>query len=293
MNDWTPKKEIQLKSWLTTCETYSIIHEELANNYSSINKYLLIPSIILSAVSSVISGIKVSNNEDNMLNIITLVLSGLVTALITFSQNMKAEQKCETNKTLSKSYKMIYITIETELCYDPEARINANDFIKNIADQLKTLMQNSEHASALALKKIRNTKVEINTGSAMPAKLKHVVELAKNSQANNDEIKNTDTRIPINTDTRIPINTDTRIPINTDKRIPINTNISESVNLDNNTNRDSIVRGNLAQMRARSTIINNNTVINNKTLPNFELVFPTISEDRASYNLDRFADGGE
>ena len=277
MNDWTPKKEIQLKSWLTTCETYSIIHEELANNYSSINKYLLIPSIILSAVSSVISGIKVSNNEDNMLNIITLVLSGLVTALITFSQNMKAEQKCETNKTLSKSYKMIYITIETELCYDPESRINANDFIKNIADQLKTLMQNSEHASALALKKLRNTKVEINTGSAMPAKLKHVVELAKNSQVNNDEIKNTDTRIPINTDTRIPINT----------------NISESVNLDNNTNRDSIVRGNLAQMRARSTIINNNTVINNKTLPNFELVFPTISEDRASYNLDRFADGGE
>jgi hypothetical protein len=165
MNDWNNILELKLKKWALLCDEYSLIHEYQVHHYTKQNKYLFVPTIILSSLSTVVSGISTGSSINNlihdynyMLSIIALVLSGISTAIITYTQTIKPEQKIATHKSLSKTYKLINYKIETELALNRKDRINGLVFIKDISQQLQDLIENSDTASLLVLNKIKLNK---------------------------------------------------------------------------------------------------------------------------------------
>jgi hypothetical protein len=116
-------------------------------------------------LSTIISGVSTGSNINHniqfyWLSIATLVLSGASTALITYTQTTKPEQKAAIHKSLSKTYKLIYYKIETELSLNINDRVNGLTFIKDISEQLQDLIQNSESASLSALNHLNITKIE-------------------------------------------------------------------------------------------------------------------------------------
>ena len=201
-NDWNNIIELKLNKWALLCNEYSLIHEQQSIYYSAQNKRLFIPSIILSSLSTIISGVSTGSNINNniqfyWLSIATLILSGASTALITYTQTTKPEQKAAIHKSLSKTYKLIYYKIETELSLNINDRVNGLTFIKDISEQLQDLIQNSESASLSALNHLNITKIE----SGAP-----VVPLAPMAQQDSDiHIKINDEPLSIHIDNNTPI----------------------------------------------------------------------------------------
>lgn len=134
-NNWNISKDNQMIIWKDICHEYSKIHDTHAEKYGKYAKIIKISSISFVATSGILSGINTYYGVQ-FLSIFALILAGVSTGLLSYSQNMQIDQKAVLHNNYSKKYKQLSLKIDKELAQEYHDRINGVDFIKFISTEL-------------------------------------------------------------------------------------------------------------------------------------------------------------
>jgi|LakMenEpi03Aug12_release.lakeMendotaPanAssembly.Ray.scaffolds.fasta_scaffold192293_3 hypothetical protein len=121
--------------WKDICHEYSGIHDARAEKYERYAKQISAIIISFVAASGILSGINTYYGVQ-FLTIGSLILAGLSTGLLSYSQKAQYEYKSLSHNNYSKKYKQLSMKIDKELAQEYHDRINGIDFIKFISAEL-------------------------------------------------------------------------------------------------------------------------------------------------------------
>ena len=179
MSSWNKYMENVLKKWSSTAKTYSIMHSISAQYYSTWNKRLGIPVILLGAIaSSSIFTTSSTNDVGNMWSYINGALVLLATGLTGISNFLGVTEKQAKHTSASFKYTNISMNIDTVLSFP---RVNREEDPRQFIKEIKmSILEVREHSPDLPTwvvfsyinkldKSLINTKTRVNrnTGSRL------------------------------------------------------------------------------------------------------------------------------
>lgn len=123
---------------------YSWLHTQSQKRYSALNNYIAIPTIVLSTVAGTASiGSQTLFNDPAASSIGIGVLSLTVGVLNTLASHFGWASLKESHRMTSSSYSKIHRFIMIELSLPRSERMEAQDMLKVVRDQLDRLHENS------------------------------------------------------------------------------------------------------------------------------------------------------
>ena len=148
MTTWNKYMENILKKWSSTAKTYSIMHSISAQYYSTWNKRLGIPAVVLgAAASSSIFTTSSKNDADNIWAYINGCLVLLATGLTGVSKFLGVTEKQVKHTSASFKYTNISMNIDTVLSFP---RRNREEDPRQFINEIKmAILEVREHSPDL------------------------------------------------------------------------------------------------------------------------------------------------
>lgn len=141
-NSWTPRKEETSLRWQRDFKMKKDLHKQVESYYSRLNQILSIPSILITAITSV--GIFATLGIEDKTPII--ILAGILNIIALFLQGVNEFYDPKTlshsHENTAKQYFNLYLTIDEQLTQDYFDRDNGRDFIKAIRAQSTDIVMN-------------------------------------------------------------------------------------------------------------------------------------------------------
>ena len=123
---------------------YSWLHTQSQKRYTTMNNYITIPTIVLSTVAGTASiGSQTLFNDPAASSIGIGVMSLTVSVLNTLASHFGWAALKESHRMTSSSYSKIHRFIMIELSLPRDERMEAQDMLKVVRDQLDRLHENS------------------------------------------------------------------------------------------------------------------------------------------------------
>ena len=133
-NTWNSSQEELLKAISERSNCMRWLHMQCSYYFDSMNFYLTIPNIVLSAVNGGFTMSLTSVFPDVATQHIATTIIGLISifsaVLTTLNQYIKSQQLMETHRTASISYGKLNRNINNELALRRDQRSNALEFLK-------------------------------------------------------------------------------------------------------------------------------------------------------------------
>ena len=135
---------------------YSWLHTQSQKRYTTMNNYITIPTIILSTVAGTASiGSQALFNDPAASSVGIGVLSLTVSVLNTLASHFGWAALKESHRMTSSSYSKIHRFIMIELSLPRTERMEAQDMLKVVRDQLDRLHENSPQVPDQIIQKFR------------------------------------------------------------------------------------------------------------------------------------------
>lgn len=140
---WTSKKENLLKFWQEECRIYTWLHDQNSLYYTRLDKYLSVPALLISAVTStaIFTNLNLENNQ------IVLIIIGSFLVVGTFLQSLRdflnTHDLIHKHLNASKIYLSIANDIEEQLSQDVDEREKSKTFIHKIKIRKNDVIRNS------------------------------------------------------------------------------------------------------------------------------------------------------
>lgn len=123
---------------------YSWLHTQAQKRYTNLNNYIAIPTIVLSTVAGTASiGSQALFNDPAASSVGIGMLSLTVSVLNTLASHFGWSTRKESHRMTSSAYSKIHRFIMIELSLPRQERIQAQDMLKVVRDQLDRLHENS------------------------------------------------------------------------------------------------------------------------------------------------------
>jgi len=123
---------------------YSWLHTHSQKRYTNLNNYIAIPTIVLSTIAGTASiGSQALFNDPAASSVGIGILSLTVSVLNTLSSHFGWSSRKESHRMTSSSYSKIHRFIMIELSLPRSERMEAQDMLKVVRDQLDRLHENS------------------------------------------------------------------------------------------------------------------------------------------------------
>lgn len=231
INNWSDKKENILKFWREECQIYNYLYNQNVEYYQSLDKWLGIIAIMLSAITgtTLVNQGNNSSPESASRNHIILLIFGMISMVNTFIQSLRQfldiPNKLNSNHNAAKQNSCIAMDIDEQLILSKSDRIDGKEFMKNIKlrknelvkngplilkrqwHKFRKKIENGEPVSFLSKSFMNNyLKHTVNISGAMDIKLLEsasnhssdnhsISSLDANNNANNSNITNNDSNI--------------------------------------------------------------------------------------------------
>lgn len=169
--DWSIENEDICASIALECQILYMAHTEAYRNYKSYSLFFLFPTICISAVSGGLSFSESFNSSETN----KLILGGFSIFLAILNSLFKILNinDLETQHFyLSKMWYMLYEQIRLELARSPDERVKCLDFIKDINDIKKQLLEKNIILNPSIIKKYKNKYKK--SGFDLPLALNHL-----------------------------------------------------------------------------------------------------------------------
>jgi hypothetical protein len=158
-NKWSLKKEKLLKYWQEECRLYVWLHNQNSQYYSRLDKYISIPSILITAVSGTTLVSTTNLNETD--NLVYSVIMGICLIIGTFLQSVRDfynfKGMSNDNENCGKLYQSIVIDIDEQLNQEYEDRECGNIFLKKIKISRNDIIKNSPQINNRIWKKLKKS----------------------------------------------------------------------------------------------------------------------------------------
>jgi len=123
---------------------YSWLHTQSQKRYTNLNNYIAIPTIVLSTIAGTASiGSQALFNDPAASSVGIGVLSLTVSVLNTLASHFGWSSRKESHRMTSSAYSKIHRFIMIELSLPRSERMEAQDMLKVVRDQLDRLHENS------------------------------------------------------------------------------------------------------------------------------------------------------
>lgn len=123
---------------------YSWLHTQSQKRYATLNNYIAIPTIVLSTVAGTASiGSQTLFNDPGASSIGIGVMSLTVSVLNTLASHFGWSSRKESHRMTSSSYSKVHRFIMIELSLPRKERMEAQDMLKVVRDQLDRLQETS------------------------------------------------------------------------------------------------------------------------------------------------------
>jgi hypothetical protein len=143
MSTWNEFTESLLRRWSKRCHTYSLLHSLSADYFSSWNKRLGIPLVVLGGATS--SSIFASSQDSN--HIMTYINGSLVflmTGLIGVSKFLSLDENQVKHQSASFKYLSIVMNIDTILTFPrSERQYESQEFVSMMKSSILEVRENS------------------------------------------------------------------------------------------------------------------------------------------------------
>jgi hypothetical protein len=161
INNWSSKKESVLNNWCFESELYIWLHNYNAEYYEKLDKFLSIPAIIISAITS--TALFSSLGLDD--NTIVIIVFGVLLIIGVFLQSsrdyLKITELIHKNRNSSKLYQIISHDIEEQLNEERDEREDGTKFLQKIKTKINNIIMNSPPITHKSWKKLQSS---INRG---------------------------------------------------------------------------------------------------------------------------------
>ena len=160
-NNWSLKKEETLNNWCFESELYIWLHNYNAEYYERLDKFLSIPAIIISAITStaLFSSLGLEDNS------IVIIIFGILLIIGVFLQSsrdyLKVSELIHQNRNSSKLYQIISNDIEEQLNEEENEREDGTKFLQKIKNKINNIILNSPPITHKSWKKLQ---ISINRG---------------------------------------------------------------------------------------------------------------------------------
>ncbi len=142
-NSWTRQKEEKSREYQEDFEMYRYLHNQVVSSNNILNQVLSIPSILITAITSVslFATLGIENQTPviivvGILNIITLFLQGV-------NEFYDPKTIAHKHQNIAKEYTILYNDIDEQLTQEPMERENGRDFIKKVRTRSNDLIKNA------------------------------------------------------------------------------------------------------------------------------------------------------
>lgn len=123
---------------------YSWLHTQSQKRYANLNNYIAIPTIVLSTIAGTASiGSQTLFNDPTASSVGIGVLSLTVSVLNTLASHFGWAKRTESHRMTSSSYSKVHRFIMIELSLPRKERMEAQDMLKVVRDQLDRLQETS------------------------------------------------------------------------------------------------------------------------------------------------------
>ena len=136
-NGWTKDKEKKLNQWKLKCKAYGWAHSRESESYESNSKWLNRPTIVLTAVVSVLSTIGAISESKNVYLIISATVNGLAAILASIMESSQPSKKSAVHADIAGKYEKISMSIEEQLTQSIKDRVNGTEYLKLINDKMQ------------------------------------------------------------------------------------------------------------------------------------------------------------
>jgi hypothetical protein len=148
INNWSDKKENILKFWREECQIYNYLYNQNVEYYQSLDKWLGIVAIMLSAITgtTLVNQGNNSSPESASRNHIILLIFGMISMVNTFIQSLRQfldiPNKLNSNHNAAKQNSCIAMDIDEQLILSKCDRMDGKEFMKNIKLRKNELVKN-------------------------------------------------------------------------------------------------------------------------------------------------------
>ena len=160
--NWTKKKETILKNWSFEAELYVWLHNYNADYYYRLDKFLSIPSIIISAITSTALFSSIGMDDNTVVIVIFAILLIIGVFLQSTRDFLNVHQLSVQNRHTAKIYQVISNDIEEQLNQEVEERENGRKFIQKMKNKINDIIMNSPPITNKSWKRLQSN---INKGN--------------------------------------------------------------------------------------------------------------------------------
>lgn len=162
-NDWTPQNEATLKKWLVSITQATDIYQNVLDDKKNIYNKILVVSLIIifigtviSAISTVFSGVDKYKTLVLVLNAIGFGINGIVTILNGTIKIYNFDEDIKIFSAYIERLDQFYSPIVAQVLLDPSLRKNAKEFIEVNNKTYVTLIQTAPYIKSSTYRKYKS-----------------------------------------------------------------------------------------------------------------------------------------
>lgn len=139
-NNWTQKKETQLREWQLHSRLRNVCHGRAQERYAQRNNGLLLPSIVMGALATFFDGAALLWEEQAFPFIMSALFITLISTILGgVLQATGPADEASKHESMAKGYNKIILEIDSMLTKDYAERENGSRFITKISEELIAL----------------------------------------------------------------------------------------------------------------------------------------------------------
>lgn len=131
---------INFKDWKEYCEYRRDTHQMSSVYYNKRNMYFVVPSILLTSISGILSFFASSDNisteDGSKINMVVGTLAGMSGLIQSFSSTFKYSNKAEAHQIAMESFDVLLNRIRFRIARGFESNEKDKDFLKNIETEI-------------------------------------------------------------------------------------------------------------------------------------------------------------